>query len=269
MGLRTWWSSLSVIEKRALGAGALGLAGIGVYAIAFRSRGDSDPVIARAVAEAIAELGNTNPNDAADLAYWALYPECPEWLDPKKADHRVCIDLWLEVRNEARVQLGCARQRPTIDVYAPGSKRQIDLFRRSAEIAGVPASWAADPGLRYILARESGGIVGIPNYTYGWRAKEAACWPAIHEQIRNRVSTTKSNATGLGQLLGSNVDQYYPSGRAGIGDAVEEAVGMLRYIEARYGTPAAARACYGKGSEEDPCLVPFPGKRPKTFKEGY
>lgn len=266
MSLRTWWSSLSTLEKRALGAGVMGLAGIGVYVLAARSRGDR--AIARAVSAAISELGDdTNPNDAADRAYWVLYPECPQWLDPKKQDHRVCIDLWLEVRNEARVQLGCARERPEIQVYAPGSQKQVDLFRRAAKIAGVPESWAADPALRFILARESGGIVGIPNYTYGWRAKEAACWPAIHQQIRKGISTTKSNATGLGQLLGSNVDAYYPSGRAGIGNALDEAVGMLSYIQARYGTPAAARACYGKGSKEQPCEVP--GKRPKTFKEGY
>lgn len=262
MGLRTWWATLSVAERRTFGVVALGFAGIGVYTLAFGRRKGSE--IARAVASAIDELGDdTNPNDAADIAYWALYPECPQWLDPKVGAHDTCIDLWLEVRNEARVQLGCSRERPPIQVYAPGSQKQVELFRRAARIAGVPEAWAADPGLRYLLAHESAGVVGRPNYTYGWRAKEAACWPTIHDEIRRKISTTRSNATGLGQLLGSNVDEFYPSGRDGIGDPLEEAVGMLKYIERRYGTPTWARQCHNK-------LCPsIPGKRPKTFKEGY
>lgn len=267
--LSTWWSSLSVAEKRYLGAGVLGMAGIGVWGVALSRRddadGEADHGVARAVASAVAQLGaETNPDDAADVAYWQLYPECPEWLDPRDPGHNLCIDLWLRVRDEARFQLGCARHRPELQVYPPGSRKQIQLFRRAARLVGVPESWASDRGLRYILAHESSGVVGIPNYTYGWRAKEAACWPKIHQEIRDGISSSGvSNATGLGQLLGSNVDAHYPSGRAGIGDPLEEAAGMLSYIEKRYGTPAAARACYGKA----PCEVP--GKATKTFKEGY
>lgn len=268
MGLREWWSSLPVAHRRYIGAGVLGLAGIGVYALAFRRGNAMSLADARVVKEAIAQLGaKADPNDAADLAYWKLYPQCPKWLDPKNAAHQDCIDLWLTVRDEARFQLGCSRERPPIEIYPPGSQKQIQLFREAAKVAGVPESWASNPDLRFLLARESGGIVGIPNYTYGWRWREAACWPMIHEQIRNKIATTRSTASGLGQLLGSNTAAYYPSGRAGIGDAFEEAVGMLAYIKDRYGTPAAARACYGRGGKANPC--PVPGKRPKTFKEGY
>lgn len=273
--LRNWWSSLSVTEKRYLGAGVLGLAGIGVWGVALSHRDEEEgasPEVARAVTSAIARLGDTNPNDAADQAYWELYPQCPEWLDPNEPTHRLCVDLWLQVRDEARFQLGCDRDRPELQVYPPGSQKQVQLFRRAAKLIGVPEDWASDKGLRYILAHESSGVVGIPNYTYGWRSHEAACWPKIHQEIRDGIYSSgvmrggkllKSSATGLGQLLGSNVDVHYPSGRAGIGDPLEEAAGMLSYIKKRYGTPAAARACYGKA----PCEVP--GKPTKTFKEGY
>lgn len=275
--LRDWWSSLTVAEKRYLGAGVLGLAGVGVYGIAFagRLKGDAGatPEVTAAISRAVGELGGkANPNDAADIAYWELYPECPHWLDPKMPAHDLCIDLWLSIRNEARFQLGCSRERPALQVYPPGSQKQIQLFRAAAKLIGVPEAWASDRGLRYVIAHESGGVVGIPNYTYGWRATEAACWPTIHQELREGVNSSgiprkgkilKSSATGLGQLLLSNVDAFYPDGRAGIGVPLQEAAGMLAYIEARYGDPAWARKCYGKLCPE------IPGKRPKTFKEGY
>lgn len=285
-GLSNWWSSLSVAEKRYLGAGVLGMAGIGVWGIALSRRdAGEDPEVVDAVVAALGELGTSaNPNDAADIAYWKLYPECPHILDPGDATHDLCIDLWLRVRDDARFQLGCSRDRPALEVYPPGSKKQVQLFRQAARKLGVPEAWASSRALRYILAHESAGVVGIPNYLYGWRAKEAACWPKIWQEIRDGTdSSGGSTATGLGQLktyfydqrgnrlspgheLGG-VDTHYPSGRAGIGDPLEEAVGMLSYIKKRYGTPEAARACYGKGSKQAPCEVP--GKRPKTFKEGY
>lgn len=279
-----WWSSLSTSEKRYLGAGVLGMAGLGVWALALSRRGDedelADPRVAAAVSRAVDRLGeDADPDDAADIAYWELYPECPEILDPKKAEHDLCIHLWLAVRDEARFQLGCARHRPDLQVYPPGSQKQVDLFRRAAKLVGVPEAWASDPALRFLISHESGGIVGIPNYTWGWRAKEAACWPAIHDQIRRGLVSSGRSATGLGQLQvytkdskgrplepghkAGGVDTFYPSGRAGIGNALEEAAGMLAYIRARYGTPSAARACYGKA----PCEVP--GHKTKTFKEGY
>lgn len=274
--LRDWWSSLTVAEKRYLGAGVLGLAGVGVYGIALsrRPRDDEAPAeVRQAVSEAIVQMGaKANPNDAADIAYWSLYPECPHILDPKVTEHSLCIDIWLSVRDEARFQLGCSRDRPELSVYPPGSQKQVQLFRAAAKLVGVPEAWASDRGLRFVLAHESGGVVGIPNYTYGWRAKEAACWPKIHQELRAGINSSgipregkviKSSATGLGQLLLSNVDGFYPNGRAGIGDPLQEAAGMLAYIEKRYGSPEWAHRCYGK-------LCPsIPGKRAKTFKEGY
>lgn len=133
---------------------------------------------------------------------------------------------------------------PIRATYAPFASDTIKLFEEAATIAGVPRSWASSTGLHRILARESHGEVGKPNYTYGSRSARE-----VHAELRAGIMSARSSATGLGQLLLSNVELYYPSGRAGIGDPLEEAVGMLRYIEARYGTPSQAWASYGRFHE--------------------
>lgn len=133
--------------------------------------------------------------------------------------------------------------------YAPNSSEAIALFEEAAARVGLPKEWASSPALHELLRRESNGQVGRPNYTYGSRAKNPAQWASIHNELKRGIRTTKSSATGLGQLLLANVDAYYPSGRAGIGDPVEEAAGMLKYIEARYGSPEKALLAYGTRHE--------------------
>lgn len=139
-----------------------------------------------------------------------------------------------------------AQPKTDLGVYPPGSAEQVALFEKAADIAGVPKSWARSDALQHLLASESAGKVGVPNYTYGDRAKNPAEWSKIHEELRNGKITAKSSATGLGQLLAKNVDKYYPSGRRGIGDPVEEAAGMMGYIKDRYGTPEKAWSQYNK-----------------------
>ena len=136
-----------------------------------------------------------------------------------------------------------------LSVYPPGSPEQIALFTKAADIAGVPKSWASDPGLLHVLSHESHGKVGVPNYTYGQRVNNPSQWPAIHNELRSGRKTATSSATGLGQLLLANVDAYYPSARNGIGDPLEEAVGMLRYIKARHRTPSLAWQHYNSVHE--------------------
>lgn len=128
--------------------------------------------------------------------------------------------------------------------YRPFAQDTIRLFEEAATKAGLPRSWASSPGLHNLLRRESHGEVGKLNYTYGSRSERE-----VHAELRAGIISARSSATGLGQLLLSNVDAYYPSGRAGIGDPLEEAVGMLRYIDARYGSPAQAWASYGRFHE--------------------
>lgn len=128
--------------------------------------------------------------------------------------------------------------------YAPGSTEQVGLFTAAAIPAGVSPAWASSSALISVLRHESDGWVGRPNYTYGDRARDHALWPSIWAELRAGNRTTSSSATGLGQLILENVDRFYPGGRSGIGSASAEAIGMLRYIKDRYGSPEAAYA-YG------------------------
>jgi LysM repeat protein len=133
--------------------------------------------------------------------------------------------------------------------YAPFSAEAKALFREAAADAGVPESWANSNGLHRILQKESNGRVGIPNYTYGRRKNNPGQWGEIHNELKSGRIRAGSSATGLGQLLLANVDRYYPSGRQGIGNPHEEAVGMLRYIKDRYGNPDNAWSQYGRHHE--------------------
>ncbi len=146
--------------------------------------------------------------------------------------------------------------------YEPFSRRAMRLFREAAVIAGVPQEWASSQSLHSILQKESDGWTGYPNYTYGSRAADPSYWGQIHEELRAGEKTAESSATGLGQLLLRNVDKYYPSGRNGIGDPKEEAVGMLRYIKDRYKSPEEAWSMYGSVPKKDP-------ETGAVFTEGY
>lgn len=140
--------------------------------------------------------------------------------------------------------------------YPPHSSQAIDLFTQAAMQAGLPGDWASSDALHSILQHESGGWVGIPNFEFGddaspahqdrwpriWAAVKAGTWRAL---IIDKYKDKPSSATGLGQLTASNpnnVDKYYPSGMDGIGQPLEEAIGMLRYIEDAYGDPDHAWA---------------------------
>ncbi len=148
----------------------------------------------------------------------------------------------------------------TLDHYRAGTPEMIALFEAAADEAGVPKSWARSDALYEIYRRESAnGTVGIPNYTIrtkdGRMAKNhPETWDDIHQSLKDGSlkpgsSRAKSSATGLGQLLLSNVERYYPDGRDGIGDPLNEAAGMLAYIEDRYGSPERAWALYGVNHE--------------------
>ena len=131
-----------------------------------------------------------------------------------------------------------------LKVYKPGEPETIELFEAAAVHLGLPKSWAKAPSFRKLLSSESGGRVGIPNFTFGDRAKNPEKWPEVWNELRNGIYKTNSSATGLGQLLASNTDKFYPDGRAGIGDPWNEAVGMLAYINKRWTSPDRAWQCY-------------------------
>ena len=181
---------------------------------------------------------------------------------------------------------------PNTERYLPHSPEAKALFAKAAAIAGLPESWATEPEAHNIMAKESGGWVGRPNYTYGKvkspnsRGQWPGVWAKTRSVARQRRAQKKnvsmghsSSATGLGQLLAlpivhdngkisaSNVEKFYPDGLDGIGDPINEAVGFLRYIAARYGSPDVAYQMYGKTGSY--VHASTGKKRSKTFKEGY
>ena len=151
--------------------------------------------------------------------------------------------------------------------FIPGSRDAQILFTYAAKAAGLPEGWGTDAGLHYILSRESAGIVGRLNYTIPKSYTPEQFKRISLERKNNNPLGVTSTASGLGQMLLSNVDKYYPDGRAGIGDALSEAVGMLRYIHDRYGSVEVARSVYGKVASYTHAVT---GKhKNKSFQEGY
>ena len=153
---------------------------------------------------------------------------------------------------------------PVLKKYDQGSQEMIDLLAAAAPVAGVPASWASDLKLHKIIIEESGGYVGRPNFSYDrsplFSQKPRGIsdpsrvddYPKVWETIKNRLTNEQltapgqffkgsrekvySRAAGLGQLQPKEMDKHMPSGRMGIGDPHEEAVGLLGYIKERYDT---------------------------------
>ncbi|MEZ4272693.1 MAG: hypothetical protein R3C68_15055 [Myxococcota bacterium] len=137
--------------------------------------------------------------------------------------------------------------------YPRGVAETTALFTAAARLAGLPELWATSEALFNIYEQECLGYVGIPNYTYGtdltalikFGTMDLAMWKRVHQDLKDGKKTARSSATGLGQLLLSNVDTYYPARRDGIGVPIQEAAGMLAYIKDRYGSPEVAWAAYG------------------------
>jgi hypothetical protein len=178
---------------------------------------------------------------------------------------------------------------PATERYPPHSPEAKLLFRKAAAIAGLPESWANEPGTHNIMAKESGGWVGRPNYKFnllfgknfndpGRRGE----WGKAHQIIRLDESSSQgkkrhpgfnSRASGLGQMQPGSIKKMYPDGFKGVGDPLNEAVGYLRYIASRYGSPHVAYSVYGKGgpgSQKVYYTHAMTGKkRSKGFKEGY
>ena len=154
-----------------------------------------------------------------------------------------------------------------IQQYVPNSADAIALLTNAAIAAGLPESWGSDPDTHWVMDKESKGWVGVPNYTYGIRRFNRNRWSEVWDEIKSGVSSTSSTATGLGQLLVANVNKFYPDGVNGIGDPMNEAIGFLRYINDRYGSPATTRSVYGTIADY---VNDRTGKTMhKGFKEGY
>lgn len=156
--------------------------------------------------------------------------------------------------------------------FIPNSADTVTLFRIAAKVAWISESWATNQNLHYILGRESAWDVWRVNYTLArkWISTEELKTEALKwwtsKQISKRLWAS-STANGLWQLLLSNIDVFYPSGRKWIWDPVEEAVWFLRYIKERYWSPDVARSVYGKKWTFTHAIT---GKKTsKDFREWY
>ncbi len=165
------------------------------------------------------------------------------------ADGVVGLDTKRALASSAAIALPTDNVYPSQRVYRPYTADAYRLFLAAADQAGVPREWAIADSLHKLIDAESDGEVGRPNYTYGNRADRPSAWPEIHAELQRGRISARSSATGIGQLLLDNVAVHYPSGAAGINVPIEEAVGMLSYIEDRHTTPDNAWRRYNSVHE--------------------
>lgn len=148
--------------------------------------------------------------------------------------------------------------------FKPGERDTQILFLAACQSAWLPES-LCNENLHKILKRESAGIVGRLNYTITSLSQDEFKSKANASKWDNPIWSV-STASWLWQLLLSNVDKYYPDGRNGIGDSMNEAVWMLRYIHDRYGSTDIAWEMYGTTGNY---THPTKWIQPKWFKEWY
>jgi hypothetical protein len=140
--------------------------------------------------------------------------------------------------------------------FVPWSKKCKELFMYACKIAEVPLEWSESESLHRLLEKESNWRVWVMNYEFKKSAtssildfkdyvlsnKDLTSW------VISRRLWTVSNATGLWQMLISNVDRYYPEWREWIWKPINEAVWMLRYIKDRYWSPEKALDFHNKNN---------------------
>lgn len=136
--------------------------------------------------------------------------------------------------------------------FIPGSKEAQELFTYAAILAWLPAIWWQDKRLHDILRNESKWVVWVANYIMDRNQKSSQelkkfaidareiSWESIASAF-----WVYSTATWLWQLTMSN-EKYLPSWRESIWVPVDEAIGMLRYIDDRYGSVEVASNMYWK-----------------------
>ncbi len=178
-------------------------------------------------------------------------------------DRSLFSDVVQETKEREVLRKSYEKQILWFERIVPWSEECKVLFRNACKFAGINEDWASSNAIYKILQNESGGYVGRLNYTLGNMGLEEFKWIALSW---DRVPA-RSSASGLGQLLLSNVDKYYPSWRKGIGNPLDEAVGMIKYIQDRYWDPQTALSVYWK--VWDYTHASTWKTLSKTFKEGY
>jgi hypothetical protein len=199
---------------------------------------------------------------------WKRFQENETWLNYKwSLDSKDIANKcsWISVEDINRLR--------NMKSFPPYSNAAKTLFKVAAQYAsqldptyGVEWNWSNDWSEIYkILWKESGWQVGRLNYTIKWMSTSEYKKIALSNSNSKNPLWTRSTASWLGQLLLRNIDKYYPSGRSGIWDPIEEAIGYLRYVGDRYGNPKTADDMYG---ETWPYRV-WGVKKYKSFEEWY
>ena len=148
-------------------------------------------------------------------------------------------------------------------IYPPRESKTVELFTEAARQLGYPLEWGqVGSGLHYVLDRESDGYVGLPNSASRHRGEWPQIWAAAVSAARGSDYSVEANPygteyIGLGQVgvsLSRSAGGWpgwegwsaenLPRGPKSLGVPLEEAVGMLRYIEGKYGTPDHAKRWY-------------------------
>lgn len=132
--------------------------------------------------------------------------------------------------------------RPEVGPLTPESCGDVDTLRRAAEANGFPRSWADEPGIWTILDRESGST------------REALYCVALNpmpsggDPAGGSTSGDGSYVFGFFQGEGQTYETYgYPGGYdAAVAhpNCFLQAEVFWKYIDARYGSPAAAADHY-------------------------
>lgn len=140
--------------------------------------------------------------------------------------------------------------------FVPWSKKCKELFMYACSVSWLPVEWADSEALHRLLQKESAWRVWVMNYEF----KKSVAWEILDFKdyvLENSDLTswaiskrlwTVSNATGLWQMLISNVDKYYPEWREWIWKPLNEAVWMLKYIKDRYWSPENALDFHNKNN---------------------
>ncbi|KXS10214.1 hypothetical protein M427DRAFT_48504 [Gonapodya prolifera JEL478] len=132
---------------------------------------------------------------------------------------------------------------PMGGTYPPNSPQLIQLLQDACTIAGLDQNWATNAAIHALIAKESGGRIGIPNYT------RTDLWPSLWEKMKsgdpsyrgNGGNQSRRDCIGLGQLCFDSGSVFRmlsdSSGAPALGNPLAEAVGLLRTIQVAYGTP--------------------------------
>jgi len=185
-----------------------------------------------------------------NIYWWKKWKEKAKnyWIDKKYIDNKssyISTDIEMDKVIDWEITQNTIDRINRIKKFEKWDKDTIILFKIACRVAGINESWAENPHLHKILSNESAWIVGNLNYTIKWMSLWEYKNRALSSNNKNPI-WSKSTASGLGQLLLSNIDKFYPNWRKWIWNPIEEAVWFIKYIEDRYWNPDIAISVYWK-----------------------